>query len=314
MLSESRVSRSSRTAFTLIELLVVVAIIALLIAILLPSLAKAREQAKRTACAANLKGVGSIMMTYAQIYNDQMPQFGPANGGYGPGGGSWFWDVPIQWRDTLLSSTMSADVSQNNASNRRLFYCASNPVQNDPALWNYAAAQNPPFGVLGYVFLTRRINVQPSGVFDDANYGTAVSTGTVLTPPSPVLYAPWITRVSKVYSDYPRGGDGNYVAALGKGNAVAEMPAAQTIVATDGTVSQGAGTAITFTAVKGGWIGAHTTSHLGSNGKPAGRLTLYLDFHAEWHSFPIAKFSTGSVTTMGYVPGTLNGQSAVFYW
>lgn len=44
----------ARRAFTLIEVLVVVAIIALLVAILLPSLSKARDQARRLACSSNV--------------------------------------------------------------------------------------------------------------------------------------------------------------------------------------------------------------------------------------------------------------------
>ena len=52
--------------FTLIELLVVVAIIALLIAILLPALGKARDRARATACAAQLRQLGLAWNMYAQ--------------------------------------------------------------------------------------------------------------------------------------------------------------------------------------------------------------------------------------------------------
>lgn len=50
--------------FTLIELLVVIAIIALLIAILLPSLARARELSKRTVCGTQLKAIGNAAVMY----------------------------------------------------------------------------------------------------------------------------------------------------------------------------------------------------------------------------------------------------------
>lgn len=55
-----------RTAgFTLIELLVVIAIIALLIGLLVPSLAAAREAAKQTVCASNLRNMGVGLTTYS---------------------------------------------------------------------------------------------------------------------------------------------------------------------------------------------------------------------------------------------------------
>lgn len=62
-----------RRGFTLIELLVVVAIIALLIAILLPSLGRARELSNRSYCAANLRGIIQSMNIYAADSNDVFP-------------------------------------------------------------------------------------------------------------------------------------------------------------------------------------------------------------------------------------------------
>jgi prepilin-type N-terminal cleavage/methylation domain-containing protein len=60
-----RRTRKKKLAFTLIELLVVVAIIALLISILVPSLQRARQLAKRTTCGARLKGVHNAFEVYA---------------------------------------------------------------------------------------------------------------------------------------------------------------------------------------------------------------------------------------------------------
>lgn len=65
--------RSLRKGFTLIELLVVVAIIALLIAILLPSLGRARELANRATCSANIRGVIQSMVLYSADNVDTFP-------------------------------------------------------------------------------------------------------------------------------------------------------------------------------------------------------------------------------------------------
>lgn len=59
--------------FTLIEVLVVVAIIALLIAILLPSLSRAREQSRRAVCASQLKEQGSAIQMYTMEHKDSLP-------------------------------------------------------------------------------------------------------------------------------------------------------------------------------------------------------------------------------------------------
>lgn len=62
--------RSSSRGFTLIELLVVVAIIALLISILLPSLQRAKEQARIAKCLSNLANFMRGAVTYEAEFGD----------------------------------------------------------------------------------------------------------------------------------------------------------------------------------------------------------------------------------------------------
>jgi prepilin-type N-terminal cleavage/methylation domain-containing protein/prepilin-type processing-associated H-X9-DG protein len=64
---------SSLRSFTLIELLVVMAIIGVLAGLLLPTLGRAREAGRSTACLSNLRQVGIALQLYVQDHNNRLP-------------------------------------------------------------------------------------------------------------------------------------------------------------------------------------------------------------------------------------------------
>jgi len=85
--------------FTLIELLVVIAIIAILAAMLLPSLARAREMAKKTQCSGNLKQCTQAMLLYSNNFDDWI-NICPLDGSGWPN--DWF-GVPTMPRELGLN-------------------------------------------------------------------------------------------------------------------------------------------------------------------------------------------------------------------
>lgn len=126
-----------RKAFTLIELLVVVSIIALLVSILLPSLSKAREHAKRVVCANNIKQHLLVMVMYSHQNNDFYPLYGDGN---------WLWDVDCETVDFMMD----------NGSVREMFYCPSFAEKDSDWLWHFpndTPENEGPFRLTGYFWL-----------------------------------------------------------------------------------------------------------------------------------------------------------------
>ncbi len=128
----------NRSAFTLVELLVVVSIIALLVALLLPNLQSARDQAKRVTCLAKLRELGRFTQFYSDDFDNRMPRslhsagFGFSNGL--PWGYAFVkYATSAPWSSNLPESSWTKLLNEN----YRCSFDRRRAKKSSPAYWSY---------------------------------------------------------------------------------------------------------------------------------------------------------------------------------
>jgi len=276
-------SRKGRSGFTLIELLVVVAIIALLISILLPSLARARELAKRTTCAANMSGMGKGLHTYSNdnqgmpVSNATKPASGSVNVGLvnyvgmigskrGFAGTPAMGEIVTPLSPTQISTVRNLwTLVRSSGSTAGSFICpscddAKNDEDNPQDYWDFGKGNSTVEGTLGDQQGTGAAGAQFG--WAQCSYGYQVPYGT--------------------YGKPSAEGDQRMVLAADKGPWSAFAEGGKTPGPNTGAPVL---SNMTSTSSPDDWRKFNSPNH-GGFGDGEGQNVLYADSHAEWANRP----------------------------
>ncbi|HYO10587.1 MAG TPA: type II secretion system protein [Tepidisphaeraceae bacterium] len=141
---QGKYSPRGRTGFTLVELLVVIGIIAVLISILLPTLSRARNNAMKIKCAAQIREIGTATVMYANENKGFIPPMRFDNGALDWGGVhnyTWTQDWPDKGAD--IGANIGRLVQRKHLSTNKIVQCPAAQEGVTDYLQNYRYNVHP---------------------------------------------------------------------------------------------------------------------------------------------------------------------------
>jgi prepilin-type processing-associated H-X9-DG protein len=206
----SRMQRSNRNAFTIMEVVIAAAITVLLMGLLLPALGRAREIGRRTKCLSNMRQLSVGVMTYAAENNGQLPPYIYKATKVGAG---WTFSVKTSWSMADMGMTGKPDILRC-PSDRNPWIMTTTDPSGAPIKVPVSYAYNfEPFmqartmAMVGFSKKALFFDGNPSGAMSNVWYGTDPGAGGLNCVPD----AAGKTWICHVPAGNPNGAASHYV-------------------------------------------------------------------------------------------------------